>query len=180
MDAELFQEKMDKTHRRYLCQMLNVKNLSEDLLVRYVMVKKMVDRIDGHLTPGDLALIIVSVGNISEIATELLKAEDDKVIEEKLDGGKILAGQLSKEQINEHFSGATGQAVKETKETCEPPKDVFWSPGMPVNVLHEEELKQGKIAGVGPPPEAGKKLQLTVDIEGGETETFDEDEVEAV
>lgn len=184
MDAELYQEKMEKTHREMLCRMLNVKNLSEDLLERYAQVKRLVDRIDGHLTPGDLAMIIISVGDNPEIATELLDESDDKVVEEAVEqpveevpelvikDEDIIAGTVPPP---EHpVSGATGQAADKPVE----PADKLWSPGMPVNVLDEDELKQGKIVGMSSSP--GKALQLTVEFEDGETATFEEDEVEAL
>jgi len=155
MNMEDFQEKMNRVHRMYLCRMLKVKELPEDLLRRYAEVKMLVDRIDGHLTPGDLAMIIVSVGDNPEIATELLEESDDKVIEEAV------------EQLVEQPTPEEGKAV-------------LWSPGMPVNVFHEDQLKQGKIVGIVEPAKGSKKArQLTVEFAGEEPITFDEDEVEA-
>ena len=168
MDAELFQEKMEKTHREMLCRMLNVKNLSEDLLERYAQVKRLVDRIDGHLTPGDLAMIIISVGDNPEIATELIDESDDKVVEEAIDGP-------AEQAVSQTVSGATVQAIDKPVG----PVENLWSLGMPVNVLQEDELKQGKIVGIDP-TEPGKSFQFTVEFEGGETVTVEEDEIEAV
>jgi len=170
MDVVEFQEKMDPTHRMYLCRMLNVKELSEDLLERYSRVKSLVDRIDGHLTPGDLAMIIVSVGNNPEIATELLDESDDKVVEEAV-------------AVDSDATGANEPDLQ-PGTTPKPPKEDapnIWSPGMPVQVLQDDELKQGNIVGIVRPAEGSKRpLQITVEFEGGKIDTFDEDEVEAI
>lgn len=217
-----FQEKMDPTHRMYLCRMLNVKELPEDLLERYAQVKKLVDRIDGHLTPGDLAMIIISVGNNPEIATELAETTDlndmdlqavkeaveknatpaeeptmtGKQAEAAIASGAakpvgtereletVTAQDVGDDKEMEKIlespvSGATGQAQEKPTESSK-----LWSPGMPVRVMHEEEIKQGKIVGVSRPSEVGKQIgaavKLTVEFEGGETASFDEDEVEAI
>jgi len=78
MDAVLFQEKMDPNHRALLCRMLNVKELPEDLLERYVEVKRLVDRIDGHLNAGDLAMIIVSadVKHLENLLAKITEGKD--------------------------------------------------------------------------------------------------------
>lgn len=184
MDAELFQEKMDPTHLMYLCRMLKVKVLSEDLLERYAQVKRLVDRIDGHLTAGDLAMIVVSVGDNPEIATELLEESDDKVIEDAVIAKELhLTKTMDATELEEdQVSGATGQAVE--KPTPEEENAMLWSPGMPVNVLYKDEITPGRIVGVSRPSEVGKQVgaavKLTVEFEGGETESFDEKEVEAV
>lgn len=191
MDMVDFQEKMDPTHRMYLCRMLNVKNLSEDLLERYAQVKRLVDRIDGHLTPGDLAMIIMSVRFNPEIATELLDESDDKVIEQAVEqpvepeepgGDEAMAAEQEAEQ--RMAERPANDPMEPEQPTPKEGKPMLWSPGMPVNVLHKEELKQGNIVGVSRPSDVGKQVgatvKLTVEFEGGETETFDEDEVEAV
>ena len=195
-----FQEKMDPTHRMYLCRMLNVKNLSEDLLGRYAQVKMLVDRIDGHLTPGDLAMIIVSVGDNPEIATELLEESDDEVIEEAVEkpvttvrSDRLAFVEPPVEQpvedvmvetvretmakdIEQPVSGATGQAAEQPT----PELGKLWAQGMPVKVLIEDELKEGKIFSVHPLGEGNEQVQLTVSLEDGTTVTVNEDEVDAV
>lgn len=175
---EDYQEKMDPTHLMYLCRMLKVKELPEDLLGRYAQVKTLLDRIDGHFTPCGLAMIIVSVGDNPEIATELLGASDDKVIEEAVEQPveKLVEAVAKKQrEAEEPVSGATGQADNKPAESAK-----FWSPGMPVRALIDEELKKGKIVGIGRVTEEGNGPRLTVELEGGETVTCEEDEVEAV
>jgi len=169
MDTELYQEKMNPVHRGMLCRMLNVKDLPETLLVRYHQVKMLVDRIDAPLAPGDLALIIISTSTEPEIATELAETE---------------------EMATEQFSAADDEVIEEAVEPQEkilnsPVVDpevteMIWSPGMPVRVLVGDEIKQGKIVGISPPDEDNEQTRLTVDFEDGETETFAEEEVEAV
>ena len=219
-----FQEKMDPTHQMYLCRMLNVKELPEDLLERYAQVKRLVDRIDGHLTPGDLAMIIISLGANPEIVTSLLETtegedarlqaqadkeaveaptmaepaalfgmggrqaeaaiasgaarpvgdldeSDDKVIEEAVEPEAMV--EIDNDGNVTPVSGATGQAQEKPTESAK-----LWSPGMPVRVLHEDELKKGRIVGV-PNKQTGAAVKLTVEVEGGGTVTVNEDEVEA-
>lgn len=199
MNMEDFQEKMDPTHRMYLCRMLGIKEtalLPEDLLGRYAQVKRLVDRIDGHLTPGDLAMIIVNVGDSPEIATELVSKEGEyQAVGQPLDESNDKVIEETVEQpVEPPVSGATGQVAE---KTAEPPVDevpiseqgnkpplkseMLWSPGMPVNVLQADELLRGRIVGIVEPAEgSGKAVKLTVEIEGGETITVEEDEVEAI
>ena len=174
-----FQEKMDPTHRIYLCRMLNVKELPEDLLERYAQVKRLVDRIDGHLTPGALAMIIISLGANPEIVTSLLDESDDKVIEEAVETPAEPPAHPYpspvETPIEQPVSGATGQA----DDKPEKGKAMLWSSGMPVKVLQEDELKQGRIFAVHP-GDGKEPVQLTVQLEGGDTVTVNEDEVEAI
>lgn len=62
MDREEFQEKMDPAHRMNLCRMIGMEQLPECLLEQYVRVKKMIDRIDGRLSLGTLAIIALMAG----------------------------------------------------------------------------------------------------------------------
>lgn len=208
-----FQEKMDPTHRMYLCRMLSVKVLPEDLLERYAQVKRLVDRIDGHLTPGDLAMIIISAGLTSHKETTegidaRLQAEadekavehptldesDDRVIEQSVEQPVEQPVELAKQASVDHVSaedaaeaeaeraveqpvsGATEQAA----EKPAPQKGAkLWASGMPVKVLQDDEIKQGKIFAVhrgdGKVP-----VQLTVEFPGGGTVMVNEEDVEAV
>jgi hypothetical protein len=193
MDYVEFQEKMDPNHREFLCRMIQVKELPEDLLEQYCRVKKMADRIDAHLSPGVLALIAMIVGSDgfgvgSTLADEKPQEPVDKPLDETVDQvvEETIQPNLSEiiveepaEQVVEQpaVSGTTGQAVD--KPAPKPAKTGnIWSPGMPVNVLHNDELKSGKIAGI-PKLVEGKAQQLTVEFEDGDTITVDEDEVEA-
>jgi len=200
MNGEVFQEKMNPTHRASLCRMVRTEQLPLCLLVEYKKVKLMVDVVDGAITVGELAIIALAAGydpatktflpqqekNPSEPpavamgGTSFMPVEDDKVIEEKTeapDEPEVPDEHPEEDVPLEHpkeVSGATGQAV-------EKPIGNLWSPGMPVIVLHDEELKQGKIVGIVPRDESdnASMTKLTVEFEGGETETFDETEVEA-
>ena len=185
MDAVLFQEKMNERHREYLCRMLKVKELPEDLLERYAQVKRLVDRIDGHLTPGDLAMIIVSIG--------VYRASDGEIYTNSIPAAAIDAQDAVDElpvtpPLDESDDKVIEEAVEppdkvinssEIKAETIPAAPMLWSPGMPVNVLQDEELKKGKIFAVHPADD-DTPVQLTVEFEGGETVTVNEDEVEAV
>ena len=182
MDAVLFQEKMNEQHREYLCRMLKVKELPEDLLERYAQVKRLVDRFDGHLTPGDLAMIIYVAG-INFVFEETTKGEDARLQAEANEMA------VQPEPLDESDDKVIEEAVEppdkvinssEIKAETIPAAPMLWSPGMPVNVLQDEELKKGKIFAVVHPADDDTPVQLTVEFEGGETETFNENEVEAV
>jgi hypothetical protein len=193
MNAEVYQEKMDKLHRGYLCQMLGVELLPVEVLQHYKKVKMLIDRIDGHLTPGDMAMIIISAENSPEVAVELadepIEESEDVVIEDAL---TPLGEQLEKEEAEKYatpvevpsMTGAEAEAAVMSGAAKPVGEAVLWSPGMTVNVLTDGELKQGKIVGISRPSKVGEqvgaRLKLTVEFDGGDTETFDEDEVEAV
>lgn len=172
MDTELYQEKMNKNHRECLCRMLNVKQLPDEVLARYDEIKRLVDRVDAFLSPADLAFVIVLSSKHPEVCTTLiynnhteeeLTEDDDKVIEEAIEEPADL-------QLNEQFSGAIGQEPSPTGE-------IPWSSGMPVTVLLDDEIKNGKIFAVHSDDEPA---QLTVTLDGGETVTVNEEDVEAI
>jgi len=160
MSMEDFQEKMDQNHRTYLCRMLGVKELPDFLLDRYVQLKRMIDRIDAHLTPCDLALLAIIAG------VEELTCQVEPPVDAPLDEADD----------------------KEVEETLEPPveppdrgKAMLWSLGMLVNVLAEDELNEGKIVAIMPQAEGSDKpVQLTVEFEDGDVATVDENEADAI
>jgi len=191
MDIEEFQEKMEPTHRVSLCRMLKVEQLPEYLLREYVKAKMMIDRIDGRLDVGDLALIALGAGFNPDTGKFCMTEQPAEVEQtsEDYDSGKELAdvdeAQTVEQPVEQavyegQVSGATGQAQEQP--TAQPAASgKFWSPGMPVSVLHEEDLKLGNIVGIhSPVPGSEKAVQLTVEFEDGETVTVNEDEVEAV
>lgn len=183
-DAILFQEKMDKVHRAYLCRMLNTKNIPDNVIERYAEVKTLMDRIDGHLNPGNLAMIIVS-------AKERPISIGEKALAEAVAidvAGKV--GSLDEPEAKVEIDGdgnlqPDSGATEEEIEQKEPEKASFipWANGMPVRALHNEEIKDGKIVNVQRPSkiaaEVGAEVKLTIEFEGGITETYSEDEVEA-
>lgn len=193
MNMEDFLEKMDPAHRIYLCRMLKIKDLPQSLLERYAQVKIMVDRIDGFLSPGLLAIIAVIAG--LDMGSAIEKAADEPDVKAADEPVEQVVEQVVDEVVDEtakndeaagptepaaqgQFVGATGQAQEKT--AAQPPTKL-WSPGMPVTVLVEEELRQGKIVGIHrPEPDSGKAVHLTIDVGDGEMLEADEDEVEAV
>jgi len=163
----------------------------------------MVDRIDGFLNPADLATIALAAGfnpetgNFSGVpiyeTTEgedaRLQAQadamavkppldeaDDRVIEEAVEQP---VEKMEKKSLEEAEAAVASGAKPVEAAMPDEGKAMLWSPGMPVNVLQADELKQGKIVGVHP-PKLGTGVQLTVEFEDGEVATVDEDEVEAV
>ena len=160
MNIELFQEKMDPLHRQALCRMLKMKQLPEQLLERYVQVKRMTDRIDARLSPGVLALIAMSAG-VEELTSQV--------------EGKV------KQPLDKAVDEAVDEAVEQPTEPLPTKSDKLWAPGMPVNVLQNDELKEGKIVGIRPPAKgSGDWTQLTIMLEDGDTILANENEVEAV
>jgi len=214
MDIVEFQEKMDPTHRASLCRMLKMKRLPESLLKQYARAKLLVDRIDGHLYVGDLALIALGAGfnpdtgKFCVTEREVLQAQPveaeqlvDEPVEQQVEveqrgegyaSGKELTDvdeaqtveQPQEATIEQPVSGATGQAQEQPTEQPQTSSEngKHWAPGMPVSVLHNEELKQGNIVGIYPPvfDDSRKVTQLTVDFGDGETLTVNEDEVDAL
>lgn len=90
MDMEDFQEKMNPTHRSQLCGMLRVKVLPRQLLEQYVQVKRLLDRIDGNLCPGCLAMMVVKT-----IAPVAVDPSDEQAVEAKAEratGGQDAVG----------------------------------------------------------------------------------------
>jgi hypothetical protein len=204
MDVELYQEKMDPAHRAMLCRMLNVKVLSTDFLEAYDRVKRMTDRVDGRLSPGSLALIAVIAGydgqEVKEAAekkaapTEAPTMTGEQAAEQVASGAakpvgpsldvsadekveeKLVKTETDGQRPEQPVSGATGQAPEQPKPSG---GKTLWANGMPVNVLQDDELKQGHIAGIVHPEKgSGKAIQLTVELDGGGTITVDEDEAE--
>lgn len=205
MDAEKFQEKMDPNHRAYLCRMLKMKELPEYLLEEYARVKKMTDRIDAHLSPGNLAIIAIMAGFNPDTGKFLTLRETTEGEDARLQAqADAMAVKPSAEQpLDEAVDSVVEETLDKPVEQA-PPQDVeqpetdeskpdlpspnpdegkamLWSPGMPVNVLQADDLKQGKIVSVlWPKLHEVKPVQLTVEFEGGETVTVNEDEVEAI
>ena len=214
MDMVEFQEKMDPTHRVSLCRMLNVEQLPECLLREYIKAKIMVDRIDGFLTVGELAILALASGYLPDtrkffpMTTEgedaRLQAEaDDMAVKPPDDQLKnvprvtpLTVAQAADKEVEKILEPPveeptmTGEQAAEAVASGAKPveaavpdegKAMLWAHGMPVKVLTDDELKQGKIVGINHPElGSGKKVQLTVEFEGGETVTVDEDEVEAI
>ena len=185
MDIVEFQEKMDPNHRALFCRMLKMEQLPECLLEEYVKVKLLADRIDGHLGIGTLVLIAMIAGYDPEtgkfcVVEQTVDETVDDIVEQPVD-------KPVDKPVEQTVSGATGQAADESdgKALQEPEQQAaasgkIWSPGMPVNVLAEDELKPGTIVGVYPSEAgSGKAIQLTVEFEDGEIVTVDVDEVEA-
>jgi hypothetical protein len=187
--AELYQEKMERNHRACYCQMLKMKVLPGCLLEQYDRVKRLADRVDGFLSPGELALIAINAGFNPDTGKFPI------LVEETTEGEDARLQRLADERAAKPVGApdeAADQVVEQTLEqTAEPPAQPaaqqqpaeigkVWSPGMPVTVLHNDELKHGKIVGVQRPESGSEKaVQLTVEFEGGETVSVNEDEVEA-
>lgn len=204
MNSVEFQEKMDNVHRAYFCRMLNMKQLPEALLERYAQVKKMVDHIDGHLNPGNLAMIAV----IADFG-ETTEGRDAKLQALANEGAaKTSAEQLGKEAEEKKavpaeaptMTGAEAEAAvasgaakpvepldeaddKQVEEMLKPPLSAkpAWSPGMSVNVLQDgDELKEGRIVGVHIPKSTEKPIQLTVEFADDVIATVSVDEVDVI
>lgn len=119
MDMQDFQEKMDQNHRMYLCRMLKMKVLPDCLLEQYARVKGMVDRIDGYLNPGDLALIAVMAG-VEELTSQG-ESEVDKPAEQPTEqvaketaektAAPVEAPTMTGEQVAEAIASGTAKPV---------------------------------------------------------------------
>lgn len=116
----------------------------------------------------------------SPVEPQSLDESDDTIIEEVVEQ-PIAASDIKTYEVSKTTEqpviGVTGQAVE--KPAPEKGKAMLWAPGMPVNVLQEDELNHGKIFAVHPGGE-NDPLKLTVTLDNGETVTVNEDEAEAV
>ncbi len=206
MDAIELQEKMDPTHLMYFRRMLKMKELPVCLLEAYHRVKLLTDRIDSSVSVSILATIALNAGfnpetgefEVTEQVVEKLKAqlaettegEDARLQAEADETAKPV--EVLDEADDQMIEQTLDHTVDQSQEMPAAPltveqaaqsnrKDMLWSAGMPVTVLHGEELKQGRIFAVHPPePGSEKPVELTVEVKGGETITIDEDKVEAV
>lgn len=61
-DLTEMREKIDDMHSGMLKAMLRLNELPAALLKRYFVIKKLLDRVDGRLTPADLVRIAMDVG----------------------------------------------------------------------------------------------------------------------
>ena len=89
------QEKMELQHSEALCKMLGVKELPENLIVKYLALKKLTDKIDVHIGLDMLALIVVSSSSwtVSEDGkTEFM--EGDVIPEAKAGDDELAVGQV--------------------------------------------------------------------------------------
>ncbi len=193
MDMEDFQEKMDVNHRSYFIRMLKLKVLPECVLEQYLKVKMMIDRIDGHLTVADLALIVLMAGydprtkEFTETAEveqldEVADKEVEKIIESPtLSETPVVDGEQATADVPKTDESKPDLPANLPVEQPDEGKAMLWAHGMPVQLLEADELKQGKIVGIlHPVAGSDKPTQLTVEYLGGKTVTVDEDEVEAI
>jgi len=62
MDIDAMREKISPAHKDMLCRMLGLNELPEFLLKRYFAMKKVLDKIDGFLSPTELLRIALDCG----------------------------------------------------------------------------------------------------------------------
>jgi hypothetical protein len=175
MDKEEFVEKMDKRHRAMLQSMLKAEELPDKVIEVYAKMKGFLDRIDGHLTPCGLAWVLM-IADFKEPA-EKLSLDEVEIRMAKENAANASEAFEPAGTADKEIEPAPGQDLEDAVEQAATGK--VWAPGMPVNVLCEDQIKKGNISGIHPPVGSRKTTQLTVTFEDGDIVTVDEDEVEA-
>jgi len=183
--------KMSPVNRDLFRQMLGIKELPENLVRRYFSIKKMTDKVDGRLTPADLARIALDCGYDPElgefvgfegtITTGTAPFEKTtETIEEKVDEPEE-ADKSIKEVLYE--KDVRGRTKLEDEEKTEPTADVPESAdigddeinvGDTVTALVDDEMKEGKIVGS---QEKNDEMIYQVEIDG-ETVDVSEDNID--
>lgn len=168
------QEKINRTTIERFQRMLGIVELPDFLLLAYFRVKKLVDKVDGVMSPCDLARIAMDCGfdpdtmcfpGLSTVTTttgtSTMPPADFTPVDVPLDEDTPIA-----------------EAVSPTPEPITVPGE-FTTPvalftlGENVEILHEEELLQGKIVGL---PSASKST-YTVLTEDDQTYEAEEHEI---
>ncbi len=162
MDLTELQQKVDVTHYQLYRRMLGLNELPLPLLQRYFEIKKLLDKVDGPMSPCDLVRIALDVGFNSETMrfetlklTKPVETEDDPV---NMDPPQV-------EEIEKN-DNAEPDPPKEPAD-AEP-----LTVGTTVKVLSDGEYHEGTINGVN---EDGT---YSVETEDDVLNDIDRDEIE--
>ena len=195
------EERINPMHKQSLQAMCKTNELPEAVFDEYLRVKSMADRANGALHIGDLINIALRCGfnpetmKFEETKTVLLtpqgleietvkfvKTEKTAItpVKEEIPLadpiGSVPAKNGYEKTIPAHtavcFKDETKKEVVPAQEEVAPPKGEF-SIGQTVEVVVEDEINTGKIAGI-------KDEKYTVDLDNGETVTVTVDDIEAI
>ena len=175
-------EKIGIVAKEMFCRMLGITELPDFLLLAYFRVKKLVDKVDGVMSPCDLARIAMDCGFDPEI---MQFEKQDKTI-------RTTSGRIFDPQIDDVETITTGTPVQPPVDFTPvdvPPKDeivatqaVVLNPdpvalylvGQNVEIKQNDDILSGKVVGV---PD-GKKKTYTVLCEDEETYEVDESDID--
>lgn len=82
-------EKIRDMHAGIFCRMMGKKDIPEEVARRYFELKRLTDKVDGHLTVGDLARCLLDSGYKPEILKPKASVKSPKELEE-VTGGDFL------------------------------------------------------------------------------------------
>ena len=156
MDMGDFQEKMDPGHKGYLCQMLKTKDLPKNVLMRYMQAKILLDRIDGHLSPDVLALIVLVSGESFSVVDP--EQTEKEAVEKTVPSDLAATGQPVEAAIPEGEPPVEKQIPEKKAAPIEAPAETAeqestrLQEGEPVN----ESTGQGEAKPIVPPGEPAK------------------------
>lgn len=167
MDSFDKETKINPIHRELICRMMGVKEVPDDVFARYRTLRKLIDRVDGHLTAADLAFVVLG-GNVTAEPVQV-KAEPAKP-EPKSEESKPADDEQDDEP--EDVTGDDADEPEPAKpETVEEGRKV----GDFVRVFWREDIAEGEITAIEE-SDNGEKF-YTVKV-GNETETFAEEDIE--
>jgi len=185
-------EKIGIVHKEMFQRMLGITELPDFLLLAYFRVKKLVDKVDGVMSPCDLARIAMDCGFDPEI---MQFEKQDKTI-------RTTSGRIFDPQIDDVETITTGTPVQPPVDFTPvdvPPKDdtptveatrhtpdlktvpgepypeavTLYLVGQNVEIKQNDDILSGKVVGVP----SGKKKTYTVMTEDDDTYEVDESDI---
>ena len=158
-------EQISEQHKTMFQRMLGIKgDLPEFLLAEYFKVKKLVDKIDGHIGPCSLAEMALRCG----FNTEYMRFE---TFETKTFTGGIPAGVTKTASAD-----VTIEEQAAADAVVDAPMPILEN-GTPVEIIVNDLLVEGMISGT---QEKDGKRSYQVDTDDGETLTVDKNDVDVV
>lgn len=158
-------ERLNTVHRDMFCSMLRMKEhqLPEKLLIKYVDIKTLTDRIDGRISPCDLARMALDCGY--DTVTGTFISDPQPVVVENIQAA------IEPKPVIPNPPPVIPEGVRPGKIDIE--KEGILTPGTEVRVFDGQQLyEDAYIAGVND----GKTY--TVRLDDGSEKEFDVDQIE--
>ena len=170
-------DKIQALHRETFQRMLGIKgDLPDFLLAEYFKVKKLIDRVDGYVSPCDLAGIALHCGFDPETMTFKETEISPEALEKLSDDG---VGTLTMSQTEIPPANAPANTGSPATEATEALTEPIKAPIIPydtmVEILVDDVITEGKITRT---QEDNGIRTYQVETEDGETYTVDEDEID--
>jgi len=184
------QERINPVYREMYQRMLGITELPDFLLKEYFAMKKLVDKVDGVMSPFDLALIATKCGFNSDTmkfdatTREIAYSEDDI---KKINADTITTtGTPVQPPVDFTPVDVPPEEIIPGAEAARPTLDLKTVPGEPypeavtlylvgqnVEIKQNDDILSGKVVGVP----SGKKKTYTVMTEDDDTYEVDESDI---